>query len=300
MQQVGHKSSFAAAAVLEPRHLPMVARSTGRHAVVTLGHIWVLHRKLLVRIIVAVICAFLFGAAIHARSELARAAMVAGDVLSGRLAAYGLAVQEISISGQALTADSKVVEALAVGDNTSILSYDAEAARARLDALPAVASATVRKVYPGKLIVHITEKKPIARWRVDGVTFLIDAQGEQIANASAADDRLPLVIGDGAETGAKAIITTLNKYPALSKDLIALSRIGDRRWDLIYKTGLRVQLPENGVAGALKRLADYQAQYSLLDRDVELIDLRVAGMVAVRPIKRDKDGKPIDTGTSNK
>ncbi|RYE82244.1 MAG: cell division protein FtsQ, partial [Hyphomicrobiales bacterium] len=73
------------------------------------------------------------------------------------------------------------------------------------------------------------------------------------------------------------------RHPLLQKDLAALSRIGDRRWDLIYFTGLRVQLPEQGVAQALDNLAMYQRDASLLDRDVTLIDLRVPGTVALKP-----------------
>ena len=64
---------------------------------------------------------------------------------------------------------------------------------------------------------------------------------------------------------------------------MALSRIADRRWDLIYRNGLRVQLPESGVAQALDRLDIYQAQYALLDRDVTQIDLRVPGIVTLKP-----------------
>ena len=72
---------------------------------------------------------------------------------------------------------------------------------------------------------------------------------------------------------------------------MALSRIADRRWDMIYDTGLRVQLPEQGVAQALKRLDMYQTDYQLLDRDVTIIDLRVDSVVAVRPAKSDEETK---------
>jgi cell division protein FtsQ len=64
---------------------------------------------------------------------------------------------------------------------------------------------------------------------------------------------------------------------------VALSRIADRRWDMIYETGLRVQLPELGVARALRNLVMYQDDYQLLDRDITVIDLRVDNLVALRP-----------------
>jgi cell division protein FtsQ len=69
----------------------------------------------------------------------------------------------------------------------------------------------------------------------------------------------------------------------LKSGLVALSRIGDRRWDMIYTSGVRVQLPELGVAQALAQLSVLETKFQLLERDVELIDLRVPGIVAVEP-----------------
>src|SRR5690606_28226152 len=113
------------------------------------------------------------------------------------------------------------------------------------------------------------------RWRIDGVTFVIDARGDQIGEDKGAYGDLPLVIGDGAADDAMVMIRALDGMPSLKEGLIALSRIADRRWDLIYDTGLRIQLPEQGVAQALSRLVSYQDQYQLLDRDVSVIDLRI-------------------------
>jgi cell division protein FtsQ len=129
----------------------------------------------------------------------------------------------------------------------------------------------------------------VARWRVDGITFVVDATGEQIGEDKGAYGELPLVVGDGASDDALVMIRALDQYPSLKEGLVALSRIADRRWDLIYDTGLRVQLPELGVARALRNLVMYQTDYQLLDRDVNLIDLRVANLVAVRPNKTEEE-----------
>jgi cell division protein FtsQ len=52
---------------------------------------------------------------------------------------------------------------------------------------------------------------------------------------------------------------------------------------------LRVQLPELGVAQALRKLDMYQTEYQLLDRDVTVIDLRVDSLVAVRPAEIEEE-----------
>jgi cell division protein FtsQ len=141
----------------------------------------------------------------------------------------------------------------------------------------------VRKVYPNKVIVSIVEKVPVARWRIGDTTWLIDDAGKKIGTDISSYTDLPLVIGEGASDDAVTMVRGLARHEMLKDQLAALSRIGDRRWDLIYRNGLRVQLPESGVAQALDRLEMYQRDYALLDRDVSLIDLRVPGLVTLKP-----------------
>jgi cell division protein FtsQ len=113
--------------------------------------------------------------------------------------------------------------------------------------------------------------------------YLVDGAGEAIAKDPGTYPELPLVVGLGAADDALIMIQALDRHANLKQDLAAISRIGDRRWDLIYYSGLRVQLPELGVAQALQKLDNYQQWFQILDRDVTLIDLRVPGFVALKP-----------------
>jgi cell division protein FtsQ len=178
----------------------------------------------------------------------------------------------------------------------SIVAFDADAARARLEALPAIAEASVQKVYPSALQVTVTERLPIARWRVDGVTFAIDASGAQLAVLNGAGGDLPLVIGDGAADDAAAIISVLDRHPLLQRQLLAISRIADRRWDLIYDNGLRIMLPETGVEAAVDGVERLDSDHALLARDLQIIDLRVPGQLAVRPADRSEADERGDAG----
>jgi cell division protein FtsQ len=203
-------------------------------------------------------------------------------MVEGEFAEAGFGIEKINLTGQNITSEAEIVKALAIEPRISTLNYDAEAARARILELPAVETATVRKIYPGEVQVIIAEKEPVARWRVDGVTFLVDMNGEQIAQDDGSFTELPLIVGDGAADDALAMIKAMSRFEALKQGLAALSRIGDRRWDLIYYSGLRVQLPELGVAQALQKLDNYQMWFSILERDVTQIDLRVSGIVTLK------------------
>ena len=289
MQQVGSKAILANARPVDPRSLPVVQRRPKRRLRIGLEHFWVLQRRLVLRGAAIFAVLTLAIVAWQAREPIGAGLTAAGDLVQGEFADAGFAVGEISISGQMLTRESEILAALGIAPRTSTLDFDAEAARARIAELPAIETVTIRKVYPGDVIVNVTEKVPVARWRVDGITFLVDAHGQQIGEDHGAWGDLPLVIGDGAADDAMAMIRSLEQFPDLSADIVALSRIADRRWDLIYDTGLRVQLPEFGVAQALRDLEAYQRDYALLDRDVTIIDLRIPELVALRPAQREEE-----------
>jgi cell division protein FtsQ len=289
LQQVKSEAFLAGARIVDPRALPVPVRSPRRKLANNIGRAWVLHRKAINRGIA--VAALLVSAATlyQLREPIGFVGMTLADVAQGRFADAGFAIGEISITGQTLTDEQAVFDALGVEPHTSTVSFDVEAARLRIAELPSVASVSVRKTYPGDVIVTITEKIPVARWRVDGITFVVDGSGEQIGEDKGAYSDLPLVVGDGANDDAMVMIRALDQYPELKDGLVALSRIADRRWDLIYDTGLRVQLPELGVARALRNLVGYQNDYQLLDRDVTVIDLRVSTLVAVRPTKTEEE-----------
>jgi cell division protein FtsQ len=283
LQQVKSEAFFAGARVIEPRQLPVRIRPPGRKLANLLGRAWVLHRVGVIRAGGIMALLAVGGGLIQAREPIGQGLAGLMALAQSQFASAGFAIGEISITGQSLTREQDIFDALGVEPHTSTMGFDVEAARQRIAELPSVDTVSVRKGLPGDIVVTITEKVPVARWRVDGVTFVVDGQGEQIGEDGGAYGDLPLVVGDGAADDALVMIRALQQYPVLEKGLVALSRIADRRWDMIYDTGLRVQLPELGVAQSLRKLDMYQSEYQLLDRDVTVIDLRVESLVAVRP-----------------
>lgn len=283
MQQVKSEAFLAGARLVDPRALPVPSRPPRKRLANRFSRAWVLHGHHMRRALTTV--ALIAGAiglySVH--EPIGTSLSTLTGVAQGNFAQAGLAIGEISITGQTLTSEQDIFDALGIQPHTSTFAFDVEAARARVAELPAVESVVVRKGYPGDVQVAIVEKKPIARWRVDGITFVIDGDGEQIGEDGGAYSDLPLVIGDGAADDALVMIRAMENFPSLKQGLIAISRIADRRWDLLYDTGLRIQLPEQGVAQAMTKLVSYQDQYQLLERDIAIIDLRIDTVVAVRP-----------------
>ena len=269
--------------------MPVPVRPPRRKLSNSFSHAWVLHRTGMKRAMTAIAVLALSIGVYQAREPIITGAIALGDLAQGRFAAAGFAIGEISITGQTLASEQEIFDALGIEPQTSTLTFDVEAARQRIAELPAVETVNVRKAYPNAITVSVTEKLPVARWRVDGITFVVDAAGEQIGEDRGAYGELPLVVGDGANDDALVMIRALDQFPTLKEGLVALSRIADRRWDMIYDTGLRVQLPELGVARALRNLVMYETSYQLLERDINIVDLRIPSLVAVRPNKTDEE-----------
>jgi len=175
---------------------------------------------------------------------------------------------------------------LAIGGVTgkrSLLFLDAADVRDRLKASSWIADATVLKLYPDRLTIDVTERKPFALWQDDKHVSVIADDGAVLEGFVARRfTSLPLVVGRGAEKRARDFLATVAKYPAISKDVKAVIFVGERRWNLRLAGGLDVRLPEVGVEAALARLIRLDQDDHLLSRDIVAIDLRLPDRVTVR------------------
>jgi cell division protein FtsQ len=281
LQQVSAKG-FADAQLVDPRSLPVPLNSLTRSASNGLSRAWILHRKLMLRAIAAGVILVGVVGVYEGRDALSAGALALAAVGQEQVAKVGFGISEINITGQTLTSEATILKALAIGSDASILTYDADAALARIKTIPSIKTVNIRKVYPNEIQVAVTERVPMARWRIGDQTYLVDEDGSPVAVDDGSFRSLPLVVGEGAADDAMVMIHALDAYPAITEDLAALSRIGERRWDIIFYSGLRVQLPEKGVAQALAELSTYQQTDQLLDRDINVIDMRVPGMLELK------------------
>lgn len=205
----------------------------------------------------------------------------------------GLRIEQISLLGHKFTPDRAVFDALQIEASGSTLSFDSEAARRRIEALPWIKSATIERRLPSGLDVRITERQPFARW-IDGArTALIDASGRVLADITpGAADHLPQVAGIDAPRHTAPLLATLAAHPGLASRVRLAERIGGRRWRLHLDQQTVVELPADQIAQALGRLDALQRSTAILDRNSSLIDLRLADRMAVRSLASPGSGPP--------
>ena len=128
---------------------------------------------------------------------------------------------------------------------------------------------------PNTLIIHITERIPIAIWQNQQKLTLIDYEGNIIDMNHIEDFKhLIHVVGSDANLYAENLIETLKTEPSLSSNVISAVRFGERRWNLILKQNITVRMPEIDFEKALHYLAKMHESGKLFDQDYKFLDLR--------------------------
>lgn len=202
-------------------------------------------------------------------------------------AAMGLTVRSIVIDGRTNTPEPILRQALGIMIGQPILGFSVAEARARILSLGWVEDAVVERRLPDTLVVRLIERAPFAVWQDHGHFRLIDrngeTMGEQDVGRAAEELSLPLVVGAGAPEAATELFDEMAPYPDIRERLVGAVRVGQERWNLYLKSGATVLLPGEDQDAALDRLQGLQGRMQLLDRPVQIIDLRLADRVVVRP-----------------
>jgi cell division protein FtsQ len=202
-----------------------------------------------------------------------------------RLMAAGFVVKDIDIVGEGRLRERDVRTALGIYEGQYFFGADLAAAQSRVENLNWVENVVVRRLWPNRIVVEIIERDVFALWQHQGKLAVIDPSGVIIESAAAQDySGLPHFIGENIAGNGPDILAALAQYPELSRRFTTLRRLGDRRWDIIdMSADMTIKLPETNIDAALKKVMAYHHQTQWLDRKIDMIDLRVAGRISIRP-----------------
>jgi len=188
----------------------------------------------------------------------------------------GFEVQGLKVSTDLQTSISAIYAAAQLEEGTTIFTVDSGDLRTRIEALPWVERASVRKMLPGTIALEIAEAEPYARWRTDTGIRLIARDGTVLADT--VDDiyfDLPMVAGRGANRFAEEAVALLEASPQYQIRTRAAVLVSERRWDLVLDTGATVRLPEDDPVAALDRLADLEMAGAITMQPI-VVDMRLA------------------------
>lgn len=208
-----------------------------------------------------------------------------GDVVAASARA-GFEVRHFDVTGTREMPKLPIYKAALQGSSNAMLALDLPAIRAQLLREPWVADASVSRRLPDTLAIDIVERRPVALWQHQHRVALIDATGRALTSTQL--DRygkLPLVVGTGANERATEVLALLADQPGVATSVDAAILVGGRRWDLKFKSGEVLALPDTPVAAAqaLKQFARLQhSGDGLLGRGFSRFDMRMPGKMLVR------------------
>ncbi len=198
-------------------------------------------------------------------------------------AAAGLAVNDVVVQGRSRTSPDSILAALGAKRGTPILAIDPAAAKARLESIPWVRTASVERVLPGTLQVRIAEREPLAFWQRNGKLELVDRDGVVLPAQHVEEfGDLLVLVGDDAPKEGASLLDMLAAEPQLQNHVTAAVRVGGRRWNLHLDNGIDIELPEQNPIAAWHELARLDRTDGLLQRDIRRVDFRLPDRLVVQ------------------
>lgn len=167
----------------------------------------------------------------------------------------------------------------------NIFKADVNAAQAAFARLPWVGKAQVKRVWPDKVEVALTERVPVARW---GQSRLVDSNG--VVFDAATDEPFPLFVVEGSDAQPAVVplmVARLANFQAALRPLglpITELHYSERSaWQLVLNNGITVRLGREDVDTRLRHFV--WAWPSLLREQaatIDYVDMRYKDGFALR------------------
>ena len=157
----------------------------------------------------------------------------------------GFEVHRVEVRGVERLNELKVYERVLGELERAMPQVDLHALRASVMELSWVEDARVSRQLPDRIVIDVVERTPHAVLRKPGRLVLIDATGHELEPVSTAEAKGKLLIsGPGAQAQVEALSTLLDAAPALRPQVTQAEWIGNRRWNLTFKTDQVLALPQ--------------------------------------------------------
>lgn len=202
----------------------------------------------------------------------------------------------VSVQGELQYMDPASVQAVIQPYlNESFLGIDLSAMRADLAAMPWVERASVTRVWPDQLIVHLDEQMPVARW---GNNALLNNEGKEFSpeDISRFAD-LPQL--SGPQRAQRRVMQYYQQFNRLLRPYglgVAELELRERgSWFLTTQDGMQVLLGRDKLVDKMQRfLAIDQHMLSEYREQIARVDLRYSNAMAVawrEPVAQAQTGE---------
>ena len=218
-------------------------------------------------------------------ASLAGVPAMASQQVASLASDAGFEVRKVEVRGVQRMNGLKVYERVLGERQRAMPLVDIASLRDELLELDWVKDARVSRRLPDSLVIDIVERTPVAVLRKPGRLVLIDETGHELEPVSEADARGELVIGGpGAGKQVAGLWQLLDAAPALKPQVTGAEWVGNRRWNLTFKTGQVLALPqgEKDSATAFVTFARLDGVNRFLGGKVASFDMRAPERIYMR------------------
>jgi len=240
-------------------------------------------------------------------ASLAGVPAMASQQIASLAGDAGFEVRRVEVRGVERMNGLKVYERALSERDRAMPLVNIKALREELLKLSWVKDARVSRQLPDSLVIDIVERQPHAVLRKPGRLVLIDELGNELEPISETNARGNLLIeGPGAGKQVVALGRLLEAAPALKPQVTGAEWVGNRRWNITFKTGQVLALPQGNEesAGALVSFARLDGVNRLLGGKVAAFDMRAPERIYMRipgrsqPEAMDARGQGTSTGVN--
>lgn len=210
---------------------------------------------------------------------------MAGYQMAHVAAQAGFEVKRVEVRGVKYINELKVYEKALAERNRAMPLVDLDTLRAELLGLSWVKDARVSRQLPDTLVIDIVEREPHAVLRKADRFVLIDETGHELETVTRRGAAGKLIVsGPGAGQQVLQLGQLLEAAPALKPRVAEAEWIGNRRWNLTFKSGQVLALPEGEreSAGALVTFARMDGTNRLIGGKVTAFDMRAKDRIYLR------------------
>lgn len=106
----------------------------------------------------------------------------------------GFYPKQVSVSGNRVVAAREILAKAAIARDRNVWLQNAKAAAARVETIPYVDSAAVRRSLPANVTIDVTERKPYVRVRTGGEQLVVDRSMRVLEPAGSETAELPFIV----------------------------------------------------------------------------------------------------------
>lgn len=207
---------------------------------------------------------------------------VLGATFYGSLRLKDLPVTSVSIDGVSRAGEVMRIEDIVLPEiSQGFFSISISSLQSRIQSLPWVHKATIRRVWPSQLVIHITEYIPLAEWESGGI---VTESGRWIDVSPLPGDNLIRFAGpvDQAHRVWERYAFFQKQLDPLSLRIVRLEVAERGAWSMTLDNGISIALGRQDVEARFTRFIDaYTCRLESLSSNIRSVDLRYTQGLAV-------------------